>query len=168
MSTHRGSWILNRIGPDGWPIDLLLINPLIAVIQKCFPSLVNWFMERDMNKKFDHELYNLKPSHRLLRKSLIEFFLIRLWVLIICSEQHPSINDDFPNRILCGSVIIKPNVKQFTSDDYGVIFEDGTQVDHIDSVLMATGFNIAFPYLNENILSVKDNKVNRINETQTL
>jgi hypothetical protein len=58
-------------------------------------------------------------------------------------------------------VIIKSNVKEFTSDGYGVIFEDGTQIDHIDCVLMATGFNITFPYLNENILSVKDNKVNK-------
>jgi len=74
-------------------------------------------------------------------------------------EQHPTVNDDLPNRIVCGSVIVKPNVKEFTSDGYGVLFEDGTQVDHIDCILMATGFNIAFPYLNEKILSVKDNKV---------
>ena len=29
---------------------------------------------------------------------------------------------------------------------------------------MATGYNIMFPYLNENILSVKDNKVNKQTE----
>ncbi len=85
---------------------------------------------------------------------------------MFCSEQHPFVNDDLPNRIICGSVIIKPNVKEFTSDGHGVLFEDGTQVDHIDCVLMATGFNIAFPYLNENILSAKDNKVKRTSKAK--
>ena len=79
---------------------------------------------------------------------------------MICTEQHPSINDDLPNRILCGSVIIKSNIKEFTSDGYGVIFDDGTQVDHVDCIIMATGFQIAFPFLKENILSVIENKVN--------
>ena len=103
---------------------------------------------------------------------IIVLFVSNHHVLIFSAcfhiEQHPMINDDLPNRILCGAVIIKPNVKQFTSDGHGVIFEDGTQVDHIDAVLMATGFNIAFPYVNENILSVKDNKVNRTNARQLL
>lgn len=74
-------------------------------------------------------------------------------------EQHPFINDDLPNRILCGSVIVKPNIREFAADGHGVIFDDGSKVDHIDYVLMATGFSIAFPYLNEKILSAKDNQV---------
>lgn len=82
------------------------------------------------------------------------------------SEQHPSINDDLPNRIICGSVLIKPNIKEFTADGEGVIFEDDSKVDHIDAVLMATGFKMAFPYLQEDILSVNDNKVRKsIEET---
>jgi dimethylaniline monooxygenase (N-oxide forming) len=74
-------------------------------------------------------------------------------------EQHPFVNDELANRILCGSVIIKPNVKEFTADGHGVIFDDGSKIDHIDCVLMATGFNIAFPYLDETILPVKENRV---------
>ena len=74
-------------------------------------------------------------------------------------EQHPFINDDLPNRILCGSVIVKPNVREFTADGHGVTFDDGSKVDHIDCVLMATGFSIAFPYVDEKILAAKDNHV---------
>ena len=74
-------------------------------------------------------------------------------------EQHPFINDDLPNRILCGSVLVRPNVKEFTDDGHGVIFEDGSRIEHVDCVLMATGFNIAFPYLDEKILPVNDNRV---------
>ncbi|CAF3397574.1 unnamed protein product [Rotaria sp. Silwood1] len=140
LSTRRGTWVLNRVGPNGWPFDLLMSNEIISAVQKYFPSLTNWLMERDMNQKFNHEIYGLKPNHRPL-------------------EQHPFINDDLANRILCGSVIIKPDVKEFTADGHGVVFSDGSKVDHIDCILMATGFNIAFPYLDEKILTVKDNRI---------
>lgn len=63
-------------------------------------------------------------------------------------------------------MIVKPNVKEFTSDGYGVIFEDNSKVEHIDAVLMATGFQIAFPYLKEDILSAKDNQVKPIDRIQ--
>jgi len=80
-------------------------------------------------------------------------------IILFYIEQHPFVNDDLANRILCGSVIVKPNVKEFTTDGHGVIFKDGSKIDHIDCVLMATGFNIAFPYLDEKILAVKNNRV---------
>jgi hypothetical protein len=77
-------------------------------------------------------------------------------------------NDELPNQILCGSTIVKPNVKEFTSDGHGVIFEDVTQIDHVDCILMATGFDTAFPYLNEKIISVKDNKVKRTSKAKNM
>jgi dimethylaniline monooxygenase (N-oxide forming) len=70
---------------------------------------------------------------------------------LVFLEQHPFMNDDLANRILCGSVIIKPNIKEFTAD--------GSKIDHIDCILMATGFNIAFPYLDEKILKFQQNQV---------
>ena len=73
-------------------------------------------------------------------------------------------NDDLANRILCGSVIVKPNVREFTADGHGIIFDDGSKIDHVDCVLMATGFNIAFPYLDETILPVQENRVRRERE----
>ena len=53
-------------------------------------------------------MYGLKPDHA--------FF-----------AQHPMVNDELPNRVACGSVIVKPNIKCFT--ETGVVFEDGTYVD---------------------------------------
>ncbi|CAF3313891.1 unnamed protein product [Rotaria socialis] len=140
LSTRRGTWVLNRVGPNGWPADMVLSSEVHGAVQKYFPSLTNWIVERDINKRFNHEMYGLKPKHRPL-------------------EQHPFLNDDLPNRILCGSVIVKPNVQEFTADGHGVIFTDGSKVDQIDCVLMATGFNIVFPYLDENILTVKENRI---------
>ncbi len=87
----------------------------------------------------------------------IEYLFILILLLYI--EQHPFVNDDLANRIICGSVIVKPNIKEFTADGHGVIFDDGSKIDHVDYVLMATGFTIAFPYLDEKILAVKENRV---------
>lgn len=74
-------------------------------------------------------------------------------------EQHPFVNDDFANRILCGSVIIKPGIKEFTADGHSVIFTDGSKVENLDCVILATGYDIKFPYLDEKILPVHENKV---------
>lgn len=46
------------------------------------------------------------------------------------SSAHPTVNDELPNRLACGSVIIKPNVQSFT--EHGVVFDDGTSIDHVD------------------------------------
>ncbi len=66
MSTRRGTWVLNRVGANGWPSDMLLTSELNAIALKYCPSLVNWLVEREMNQKFDHETYGLKPNHRPL------------------------------------------------------------------------------------------------------
>lgn len=82
-----------------------------------------------------------------------------MYLKFIYIAQHPFVNDEFANRVLCGSVKIKPNVREFTDDGHGAIFEDGSKVDHIDCVVLATGFNISFPYLDEKTLPINDNKV---------
>ncbi|CAF4174786.1 unnamed protein product, partial [Rotaria magnacalcarata] len=79
---------------------MVLSSEVYGAVQKYFPSLTNWLVERDMNKRFNHEMYGLKPKHRPL-------------------EQHPFLNDDLANRILCGSVIVKPNIQEFTADGHG-------------------------------------------------
>ena len=167
MSTRRGTWVLNRVGDNGWPADMVLVNQTMATVQKCCPQFVNWFMEREVNKKFDHETYGLKPTHRLLGEW--EFYLLPLsiepWHSSVARlEQHPFINDDLANRILCGSVIVKPNVREFAADGHSVVFEDGSTVNQLDCVLMATGFTVAFPYLSEEIISVNENRVSIIDQ----
>lgn len=71
-------------------------------------------------------------------------------------NQHPTINDDLPNRIISGLVKVKGNVKEFT--ETAAIFEDGSREDDIDAVIFATGYTFAFPFLEDSIKVVK-NKV---------
>jgi dimethylaniline monooxygenase (N-oxide forming) len=71
LSTRRGAWLYNRVGPSGWPIDMCRTNPTIATLQKYSPWLMNRLIERELSKKFNHELYSLKPNHDPLRKSFV-------------------------------------------------------------------------------------------------
>ncbi|XP_074653875.1 flavin-containing monooxygenase 5-like [Tubulanus polymorphus] len=139
LSTRRGAWIFNRIHDNGIPIDISALRRVVETIKSHLPaSVIDWLFEREVNRRFDHEMYRLKPSHRP-------------------TEQHPSVNDDVANRIICGAVQIRPNVEEFT--ETGVKFDDGSRVDDIDAVIYATGYAFGFPYLTKSVLDVKENKV---------
>ncbi|GCB77915.1 hypothetical protein scyTo_0016764 [Scyliorhinus torazame] len=71
-------------------------------------------------------------------------------------SQHPTVNDDLPNRIISGAILVKTNVKQFT--ETAAIFEDGT-VEDIDVVVFATGYTFSYPFLDESVVKVNKNHV---------
>ncbi|KAM5201419.1 flavin-containing monooxygenase 5-like isoform 2-T3 [Hipposideros larvatus] len=138
LSTRRGAWILNRVGDRGYPSDVLFLSRLKHFLMKIFGhSLVNMYLEKQMNARLDHEMYGLKPKHRAL-------------------SQHLTMTDDLPNRIISGRVKVKGNVKEFT--ETAAIFEDGSREDNIDAVIFATGYSFAFPFLEDSVKVVK-NKV---------
>lgn len=60
-------------------------------------------------------------------------------------DRKIVINDDLPGRILHGAVVIKPNLKGFTHS--GVVFEDGTTEENVDTVVFSTGYRACFPFL---------------------
>uniref|UniRef100_A0A0K0D260 Flavin-containing monooxygenase n=1 Tax=Angiostrongylus cantonensis TaxID=6313 RepID=A0A0K0D260_ANGCA len=89
--------------------------------------------------RFDHGRFGLKPEHRVL-------------------SAHVTINDDLPNRIISGSLVIKPNIGSFSSE--GVIFEDCTEAPKVDTVIFATGYSFGFPLVeNGQLIPVKENHV---------
>uniref|UniRef100_A0A8B9Q198 Flavin-containing monooxygenase n=1 Tax=Apteryx owenii TaxID=8824 RepID=A0A8B9Q198_APTOW len=137
LSTRRGAWILNRVGDQGYPIDVILTTRMKNILSKLLtPSMVSDWSEKRLNARFDHSHYGLKPKHRIL-------------------HQHPTVNDDLPNRIISGRVRVKPNVQEFTAT--AAIFEDGTKED-IDAVVFATGYSFSFPFL-EDCVTVVENQI---------
>lgn len=67
------------------------------------------------------------------------------------------INEELPFCLLSGTVVLKPNVKEFTESS--AVFEDGTTEGNIDVVLFATGYNFSFPFLEESVGgSIHDNR----------
>ncbi|RUS85908.1 hypothetical protein EGW08_006311 [Elysia chlorotica] len=138
LSTRRGSWVLNRVGDNGLPIDLTFTRRPALYLKNHLPSLSNVFAEFMLNKRFNHELYSLKPSYNV-------------WA------QHPMVNDDLPNRVISGSIKIKDDVKHFTQR--GAEFVDGTKEDDIDVVILATGYSFGFPFVDKEVLDVRENRV---------
>ncbi|XP_049444138.1 flavin-containing monooxygenase 5-like isoform X5 [Epinephelus fuscoguttatus] len=137
LSTRRGAWIVNRVGDNGLPLDLRL-NRVLDFVRKILPfGVFCGLAERVLNQRFDHALYNLKPKHRLF-------------------SQHPTVNDELPNRILSGTVQVKPNIRRFQGSS--VEFDDGSVVEDVDLVVFATGYTFSFPFLASHVVSVSQNK----------
>ncbi|XP_039547906.1 si:dkey-239i20.2 isoform X1 [Pimephales promelas] len=139
LSTRKGSWILNRVGDNGVPSDMMLNNRMHSWLIHILPvGLINNVGEKRLNTRFNHKLYGLQPAHRVF-------------------SQHPMVNDDLPNRILSGTVSVKPNVQEFRGSS--AVFEDGTVEDDIDLVVFATGYTFSFPFLSSHVIPVSKNKV---------
>ncbi|KAG9468504.1 flavin-containing monooxygenase 5-like [Eleutherodactylus coqui] len=137
LSTRRGSWILNRVSDYGYPVDMLHLTRFLNTVKHSMPNfLLNHVAESKLNQRFDHANYGIKPKHKVF-------------------SQHPMVNDDLPNRIIAGTVLVKTNVAKFTETD--AIFDDETVEKNIDAVIFATGYSFSFPFCEE--LKVKDNKI---------
>uniref|UniRef100_A0A672JIH9 Flavin-containing monooxygenase n=1 Tax=Salarias fasciatus TaxID=181472 RepID=A0A672JIH9_SALFA len=139
MSTRRGAWVIRQVSDNGLPVDMKYNTRFVHILFQLLPiNFFNWFGENKLNAMYDHSMYALKPKHR--------------WVL-----QIPVINDDLPLKILSGSVVIKPNVKEIRGST--VVFEDGSKVEKVDVIVFATGYNYDFPYLPSNAMYKSGHRV---------
>ncbi|KAL4232850.1 Cyclopentanone 1 [Mactra antiquata] len=139
ISTRSGAWIWNRMSTRGKPLDMVISKRSLVALVQMFPWLLARIAANKLNKRLDHKKYSIQPKFNPM-------------------ACHPTVNDELPNRIAEGHVKIKANVKEFTEN--GAIFEDGTAITDLDAVVLATGYIFGFPFLDKNVLEVKDNKVN--------
>ncbi|KAK7094774.1 flavin-containing monooxygenase 5-like [Littorina saxatilis] len=139
LSTRRGTWVLNRIGSKGMPLDITMTNRMTNVLVNLLPmSVLNHIAKGQVENKLDHNLYGLAAEFPPF-------------------SQHPLVNDDLANRIICGKVKVKTDVKRFTAT--GVEFVDGTFEDNIDAVFLATGYRFGFPFMDKSVVDVKENRL---------
>lgn len=141
MSSRNGAWILPRVGPFGLPFDYAMLRRFAAVIQNVMGfRFSSWYLENHfINTKFNHNLYNLRPVYPVMSKD-------------------PATNDVLPARLISGSVVLRKNIKCFT--EKGVIFENETQVTEADVVVMATGYTWQFPFLEDDVVTTEDGRIN--------
>ncbi|KAF8370571.1 hypothetical protein PRIPAC_77000 [Pristionchus pacificus] len=113
---------------------------LSKMAKQRFPNwLVETAAQRQLNRRFDHDLFRLKPDFGVF-------------------GAHPTVNDELPNRIAAGTVRVKPQIRRFT--ERGLEFDDGTKVDEVDTVVLATGYSFEFPILERGeLVKVKENEV---------
>ncbi|KAH7721694.1 CBN-FMO-2 protein [Aphelenchoides avenae] len=119
-STRGGAYVFNRVGPNGYPSDTVKTRFNAYFWNRLLPK---WYLERSMlaalRRRFDHELYGIHPSYHPFAK-------------------HATLNDELQNRILSGTVVVKPDVARFTEG--GIEWTDGTVTEHVDNVILATGY----------------------------
>ncbi|GAB1598636.1 dimethylaniline monooxygenase [N-oxide-forming] 5-like [Argonauta hians] len=137
LSTRRGAWILNRVAQKGYPLDMCFSKRYISFLQGLFPSFFNYLAEWQINQRFDHEMYSIKPKHDI-------------------QGQHPTVNDSLPNKIISGCVFIKPDIREIT--ERGIQFVDGTFEDNIDVIILATGYRIKLPFLDTSVINTEKNR----------
>lgn len=125
---------MQRPGEDGLPSDLKTNRRILYTAFKKLPKKLSyWYIEKKMNRNFNHEAYHLKPSHHFLTK-------------------RPTVNDHLAGKILSGTIVIKGAIKHFTEN--GVVFHGDSEVVEVDTVVMATGYQLKVPFLNDIIFQV--------------
>ncbi|XP_035221542.1 flavin-containing monooxygenase 5-like [Stegodyphus dumicola] len=138
LSTRTGAYVLNRVGPHGYPIDYFFMRRHLYKMMDIFPLQVcNWYMEKFyIDNRFHHKLYNVPPKYHFFNKD-------------------PVINDHFGSKLLSGSIIQKRDIERFT--EKGVYFEESSEETEIDAVIMATGYTWKFSFLEEGIVTQEKN-----------
>ncbi|KAI1733190.1 flavin-binding monooxygenase-like domain-containing protein [Ditylenchus destructor] len=125
LITRRGTWVLHRNLDRSIPFDLMLNNRFIYMLQAAMPSwIASGYLQSMVEKRFDHAKFGLKPSHGIL-------------------AAHWTVNDELPNRLSCGTILVKPNIQTFT--ETGLIFLDGSETKNVDEVILSTGYSFGFP-----------------------
>jgi cation diffusion facilitator CzcD-associated flavoprotein CzcO len=134
VSTRSGAWVLPKyiLGRplDQWTGDWMEYLP-IAFRRRLFRLLV-WLTVGDQ------ERYGVPtPDHGLM-------------------HEHPTISQELLSQVGHGRVEVVRNVERM--DGQTVHFEDGAS-GMFDTIIYATGYDIAFPFLPDRVLDAANNRV---------
>lgn len=134
LSSRRGAHIIPRylLGrpADKWTTPIISRLPLR--VQQMLFSLVVW-LSRGRQSSYGLPV----PSARIL-------------------TEHPTLSTELLPLIKTGRVRLKPAVERLNGTE--VIFADDSR-EHVDVFIYATGYRISFPFLADDLLSVKENCV---------
>ncbi|GIY74845.1 flavin-containing monooxygenase 5 [Caerostris extrusa] len=90
----KWSMDITKSRTKGLPFDMTLLRRHLHILKHYFNGALNSCLEKYLETKIQHEVYNLKPNHRAL-------------------DKCPPMNDVIPDKILTGRVYIKGIVKSF-------------------------------------------------------
>jgi cation diffusion facilitator CzcD-associated flavoprotein CzcO len=70
---------------------------------------------------------------------------------------HPTVSSELLPRLGHGDIAVKPNIERFAGGRT-IRFADGSE-EEIDLVVYCTGYRITFPFLDESVFAVRDNRL---------
>ncbi|HEV2975868.1 MAG TPA: NAD(P)-binding domain-containing protein [Solirubrobacteraceae bacterium] len=133
LAARSGVWIVPKY-IFGKPADQLRNDPRVpfAVRQRMVQQLIKSYVGPP-------ERYGLpKPTHRF-------------------GEAHPTVSGRILDRVQHGTITPKPNIESFAGGST-VRFADGGEVE-ADVVVYCTGYQIAFPFFDEDFIAAPDNHI---------
>jgi dimethylaniline monooxygenase (N-oxide forming) len=132
LAARSGAWIIPKY-IFGKPLDQLRNDPRVpfAIRQRMIQRLLRSYVGPP-------ERYGLpKPEHRF-------------------GEAHPTVSGRILDRIQHGTITPKPNIEALEGGR--VRFVDGSSVE-AEVVVYCTGYQIAFPFFDEDFISAPDNHI---------
>ncbi len=69
-------------------------------------------------------------------------------------DAHPTVSSELLGRLGAGDAVAKGDVAELLGDS--VRFADGS-IERVDAIIYATGYNIRFPFFDEDFISAPDN-----------
>ena len=132
LAARRGAWIVPKY-LFGRPVDQFATSHWVPV-----PLAAKVFELMLRITTGPLERYGLpKPDHPI-------------------SGAHPTISGRILDRIAHGAIAPRPNIARLGPD--WVQFTDGVRV-HADVVIYCTGYRISFPFLDPDLVSAPDNRI---------
>jgi dimethylaniline monooxygenase (N-oxide forming) len=135
LAMRRGAYVLPKF-LGGKPIDESappVMSRLPLPVQRFFFARL---LKMTVGEMTDYGLP--KPDHKLL-------------------EAHPTVSSELLPRLGHGDIAVKPNIDRFAAGRT-VRFADGSE-EEIDLVIYCTGYEIAFPFLDEKVFVSRDNRM---------
>ncbi len=132
LAARQGVWIVPKY-MFGKPVDQLRNDPRVpfAIRQRFIQQLIRSYAGPP-------ERYGLpKPNHRF-------------------GEAHPTVSGRILDRIQHGTITPKPNIASLEGSR--VRFVDDSVIE-ADVVVYCTGYQISFPFFDEDLISAPDNRI---------
>jgi dimethylaniline monooxygenase (N-oxide forming) len=135
LAMRRGAYVLPKY-LNGKPID----EAAPPAASRLPLAAQRFFMGRKLKVAVGEMTdYGLpKPDHRLL-------------------EAHPTVSSELLPRLGHGDIAVKPNIDRFSGGN-SVRFVDGSE-EEVDLVVYCTGYEIAFPFLDQRVFAARDNRM---------
>ena len=132
LSTRSGGWVVSRLlGGDG-PGDTKFLTRLVDSIPSAIRAQV---FHHKLKKGFNLVNFGLETAHPPHKRT-------------------PLVNDELPHCIIAGSIQVKAEIAKIKGKN--VVFTDGSKVEDIDVIILATGYKFHFPFLSDSLLCPKD------------
>lgn len=134
LSTRSGAWIIPKyllgMPLDQWTSYYMELLPV--GIRRLTLRLLTWLTVGNQTQ------YGVPtPKHKMM-------------------QEHPTVSQELLSAVGHRRVHVKPNIVRL--DGKQVHFEDGSR-EPFDTVIYATGYNITFPFLPDEVFHVENNEV---------